>query len=143
LNNLDISTLVSAQNRTTQAVRAIAVFILYSALFNLIGGVIIGLAYGAGVSSYDGLASAAGGIVLGAVVIVVGYLVALFKALSELGKSHVGKEHSDREFERYSDEISASSTKKATKVSGGIACKSCGESNAAGTFRCKKCDGLI
>jgi ribosomal protein L40E len=139
----DTSALVAAQNRTTQAVRAIAVFILYSALFNLIGGVIVGLAYVSALSSYNGLASASGGVVFGLVVVAGGYLFALFKALSELGKSQVSATVQIGEPMASPAATDASETAQAAAAEGQVACKNCGTYNAWGAFRCVKCDGLV
>lgn len=88
MNSPEISRLVSSQDRTTHAVRAIAVFILYPLVFNIIGGIFIGISLGISAGSYNGSASAVGGFVFGALIIAVGNLFALFMALSELGKSN-------------------------------------------------------
>lgn len=79
--------LIAAQNRTTHAVRALAIFIIYSSISSLVGGVIIGISYAVAMNSYEGLYSAGGGIIFGALVAAVGYLVALSLAAAELGKS--------------------------------------------------------
>jgi hypothetical protein len=137
LNITDTAAFVAAQNRTTQAVRSIAVYILYSALFNVIGGVIIGISYASAAGSYSGLAGAAGGLVFGGLILVVGNLIALFKALAELGRSNIANsENVQAAGVTVPQQASASSPNQ-------VVCKNCGELNAWNAFRCTKCDGIV
>ena len=137
MNITDTAAFVAAQNRTTQAVRSIAVYILYSALFNVIGGVIIGISYASAAGSYSGIAGAAGGLVFGGLVLVVGNLIALFKALAELGRSNIANS------ENVQVAGGAVSQQESASSSNQVVCKNCGEPNAWNTFRCTKCDGIV
>lgn len=140
MSNNDTSSLVAAQNRTTQAVRAIAVFFLYSALFNLIGGVIIGIAYVSSFGSYSGLSSASGGIVFGGLVIAGGSIFALFKGLSELGKSAID---STGNVSSVSSGATYGAEAKSAPAEGQVSCKNCGTPNPWNQLRCSSCDGLV
>lgn len=137
MNSPEILRLVSAQDRTTHAVRAIAVFILYPLVFNIIGGIFIGISLGISASSFNGSASAVGGFVFGALIIAVGNLFALVKALSELGKSNAA------------NSVVAVSSPSSESIDGDskrentVHCKSCGAPNASNSFRCTKCDGIV
>lgn len=137
MNNSDFSSVVASQDRTTHAVRAIAIFILYPLVFNIIGGIFIGVSLGISAGSYNGAASAVGGFVFGALIIAAGNLFALFKALSELGKSNAANRVVA---------ISSPSSETIDDVSVGenkVYCKSCGAPNARNSFRCTKCDGIV
>ena len=137
MNSPEISSLVAAQDRTTHAVRAIAVFILYPLVFNIIGGIFIGISLGISAGSYDGASSAGGGFVFGALIIAAGNLFALVKALGELGKSNAAKS------------LAALASPSSESIDGGsmgenkVYCKSCGAPNASNSFRCTKCDGIV
>lgn len=137
MNGSENSGLIAAQDRTTHAVRAIAIFILYPLLFNLIGGIFIGISLGISAGSYNGAASAVGGFVFGALIIAGGNLFALVKALSELGKSSTSN-----------SPLSQESTSRDNGAGDPIGenlryCKNCGAPNASNSFRCTKCDGIV
>jgi hypothetical protein len=129
MSSPEFSELVSAQNRTTHAVRAMAVYLLYSALFNVIGGVIIGIAFASG--------SASGGVVFGGVIVAVGNLIGLFNGLSELGKSNPANTGISQ---AVPTGTSANGSSAGTNP---IHCKNCGEPNSWNAFRCTKCDGIV
>lgn len=137
MNSPEITRLVSAQDRTTHAVRAIAVFILYPLVFNIIGGIFIGISLGISAGSYNGSASAVGGFVFGALIIAAGNIFALVKALSELGKSNAA------------NGVVALSSPSSESIDGDslrenkVHCKSCGASNASSSSRCTKCDAIV
>lgn len=137
MNSPEISRLISSQDRTTHAVRAIAVFILYPLVFNIIGGIFIGISLGISAGSYNGAASAVGGFVFGAFIIAAGNIFALVKALSELGKSNVAM--SVAALSSPSNESVDGDSRRENKVY----CKSCGAPNASNAFRCTKCDGIV
>jgi len=52
MNDEQFAQLIAAQDRTTYAVRAIATLIIISAIFDVIGGVIFGIALGSPVDPY-------------------------------------------------------------------------------------------
>jgi len=130
--------LLQAQNRTTHAVRALAVFVLYSAVSNLVGGVIIGISYGIGLASYEGLGSVTFGLVVGSLVIAVGSGIALGQGLSELGKSRVDSPNL-QQTNSYVGEEQIRTRNSDDQTS----CQHCSALNAPGKSRCRVCDGLL
>jgi predicted ATP-dependent serine protease len=80
MSQLDDATraLVAASDRTTAAVRSLAVYFFTLLTFSLFAGVLVGLGYGSG---------SPGLVVAGYLAAFVGFLVALIRGLSELQKS--------------------------------------------------------
>jgi len=80
LSQLDDATraLVAASDRTTAAVRSLAVYFFTLLTFSLIAGVLVGIGFGSG---------SPGLVVAGYLSAFVGFLVALTRGLSELQKS--------------------------------------------------------
>jgi multisubunit Na+/H+ antiporter MnhG subunit len=70
-----LSDLVRAQNRTTAAVRSIAVFLFMNLVASVAGGLIVGLGY---------LTQAVWMLVIGALVFLAGLVLSLLTALAEL-----------------------------------------------------------
>lgn len=144
--------LVAAQNRTTHAVRALGAFLLYSSLFNLIGGVIIGIAYVSATTSYEGIQGVMGGIEFGVFVIAVGYIVALGIGLSELSKSKLyapGAEPQSYAASQAASAAPAPATQAPVTASAdaaastSVACPNCSAVNTRSRSRCRVCDGLL
>lgn len=141
MSTTDNAALIAAQNRTTHAVRAIGIYFLYSALFNLIGGVIIVISCATSLNSYEGLSSAIGGIVFGGIVIAAGAIYGLFKGLSELAESAVKVSHAPA-VQAASDKA-VSSPQAQELLTGNVVCKYCGNENDVNKFRCATCDALV
>jgi hypothetical protein len=82
--------LVAAQNRTTYAVRSLALYFFISLQTALVGGGLFGLAVN-NESHYDSYGNLNGGAtffaVLGAIIALVGFYVAVFVGRQELNKS--------------------------------------------------------
>jgi len=80
--------IVAAQDRTTHAIRSLAIFVLVSISTALIGYIIIainaGSALGCGLENLNCYSNSGGGIVFGFVVIAVGFVLALVLGFREL-----------------------------------------------------------
>jgi hypothetical protein len=137
LSDNENSGLVSAQTKTIHAVRSIAVYILYSAVFTVIGGAIIGISAAVAANSYDGPSSGTGGIIFGIVIIGIGNLVGLISGLSELGKSNPAYLGVSQPGPMVSGAVSKSAGCKL------VPCQHCGTPNGWNSERCTNCDGLI
>jgi len=91
-NLAGLESLVSAQNRTTHAVRALDLFIFISAISGVLGYAVIGAGASQSVtcalsgSSCDNSALTA----MGWVIVAVGFLSALLTGIAELNKSTIG-----------------------------------------------------
>jgi hypothetical protein len=141
----DLLVLEAAQNRTTKAVRAIAIFVLYSALFSLIGGIVIGISSVIGGGSGRDSSSAMVGIVLGAVIVAGGYGFGLFKAFSELDESRVDRDllvHESDANQQFSEDGDSDEEESSTE-SNATRCQNCGTINALGKLRCVQCLSAI
>ena len=126
--------LVAAQNRTTHAVRALGVYVLYAALADLIGGVIIGITYASSGGYMDSTESA--GLVFGFAVLAIGNLIALFAGLGELSRSKINVAVTKNA--AVTEESSSS-----TAGLGQVACRSCSTINSESANRCSKCDAWL
>jgi multidrug efflux pump subunit AcrB len=139
VQNHEIQELVAAQNRTTHAVRAIGAFFIYSAVFGLVGGVIIGISYSVALNSWDGLSSGMGGISFGAFVVGVGYLVGVIVGVSEFRKSRVDGNRAVSS----GNAVEPSSSTGTELPDGFIECRHCQASNVKNRARCRVCGGLL
>lgn len=90
INEANMEALVAAQNRTTYAVRSLALYFFISLQTALVGGGLFGLAVN-NESHYDSYGNLNGGAtffaVLGAIIALVGFYVAVFVGRQELNKS--------------------------------------------------------
>ncbi len=120
-----LSQLIAAQNRTTHAVRSLAVFIIGYIPWLLAGLalIIFGLA-----NPYSG-----GGLVLfGSFVILVGSIVVIVQSVSELGKSRVPSVVR-------AVEVSVDATSTRAHAASEWQCSSCGSLNSKEFNSCTKC----
>jgi hypothetical protein len=91
-SDLPLAILIEAQNRTTFAVRSLALFFFISLQSSILGGALIGLAINnkSNYDSYGQLSDGATAFVgLGCLIVVVGFLIAALVGGSELNKSKV------------------------------------------------------
>lgn len=73
---------IEASNRTTFAVRALAKYVLYQVGYGLVAGLIIGIGIATG--------NPGGFIVVGSILVLIGFLHAFSTAMADLGRSEIG-----------------------------------------------------
>jgi hypothetical protein len=130
--------LVAAQNRTTHAVRAIAVFLIYSSIFNLAGGIIAGVSFAVSLNTWEGVNSSFGGLTFGLVLAGIGYIVAVIIAAYELSESKLrGVEQTARQ-----DALPISAETPFAQ-DGEVVCRHCGQVTSGKFVRCNRCDGWL
>ena len=137
--------LVRAQDRTTHAVRALGVYFIYSAFFNLSGGAILTITYISSINSYDGLSSGMPGFVFGGLVITAGSVTSLIKASRELALSNNWEGKKSSEVLDYEDDSlksakSASTMKAVLKSETRVPCTNCSTTNDKSAKVCSFCD---
>jgi hypothetical protein len=101
---------IQAQNRTTHAVRALATFILIQIAWGLLGYFLIGIGLGMTSSAQDGT----GFTVFGWILILIGFVHAFSRAMTELALSKVGFSASSNSNSQSSEETEASSEQAAS-----------------------------
>ncbi len=137
--------LVRAQDRTTHAVRAIGIFFIYSAFFNLAGGSILAITYFSSINAYNGLSSGIPGFVFGGLVIAVGTITSLIKSGSELALSSnwenkKSSEVLDEDEDLLKNTKSAPTMQAVLKSETRVSCTNCSAMNPKTAKVCSVCD---